>query len=336
MKERVTWPKGSKCAFNLGFDLDGETIWRNKARKLPGGEGFLKGPSIGAYGPKKGAARILEVLKEFELKATWFIPAVMIEEHQEIVEKILAEGHEIAHHGLDHTGRYGASLNEQQEYIGKCQETFLNYTGRLAYGIRPTGALLPETEKWLYREGGFRYSSAGTSGEGDGYYCVDGERTEGINIPCRDEQMDDYVQTVFHNYPAVLEGMPRIAAYDVVYDNWIREVCGMAKAGNCGSSAFHPQIAGTPGRAVMLEKFCAYLAKNQEVWCATCLEIADYCRKNLPGGGAAAQGKDVPEGGAAAQGKDVPGGGAAAQGKDVPEGGAAAQGGDMPAEGRKA
>ena len=75
----MIWPNQAKSAFNLGFDLDGETIWRNKARRLPGGDSFLKGPSIGGYGPRKGAYRILEILKEFDLKATWFIPAVMIE-----------------------------------------------------------------------------------------------------------------------------------------------------------------------------------------------------------------------------------------------------------------
>ena len=250
----MIWPNQAKSAFNLGFDLDGETIWRNKARRLPGGDSFLKGPSIGGYGPRKGAYRILEILKEFDLKATWFIPAVMIEEHQAVVE-----------------------------YVEKSQELFLKYTGRKACGMRPTGALLPETEKWLYDGGGFLYSSAGTSGEGIGYYYVNGEKTKGINVPCRDEQMDDYVQTVLHSYPAVLEGMPRIAAYDVVYTNWIREIEGMIKFGNIGSSAFHPQIAGTPGRAIILEHFCKYLAENRDIWCTTCKNIADYYRAELEG-----------------------------------------------------
>ena len=57
----MIWPNQAKSAFNLGFDLDGETIWRNKARRLPGGDSFLKGPSIGGYGPRKGAYRILEI-----------------------------------------------------------------------------------------------------------------------------------------------------------------------------------------------------------------------------------------------------------------------------------
>lgn len=280
----MVWPNGAKCAFNLGFDLDGETIWRNKARRLPNGDTFLKGPSIGAFGPKKGAARILDILDEFGFKATWFIPAVMVEEHCGIVEQILDRGHEISHHGLDHTGRYGATLAQQQDYIGRSQELFLKYTGKRAYGMRPTGALLPETEKWLYGDGGFLYSSAGCSGEGEGYYYVGGEATNGINIPCRDEQMDDYVQTVLNSYPAVLEGMPRIASYEVVYSNWIREIEGMVKYENIGSSAFHPQIAGTPGRAIMLERFCRYLADNKEVWCAPCIDIADYYRKSLEEG----------------------------------------------------
>ena len=39
---------------------------------------------------------------------------------------------------------------------------------------------------------------------------------------------------------------------------------------------FHPQIAGTAGRSVMLDRFCAYLAENREVWCSTCLDIAQH------------------------------------------------------------
>ena len=70
--------------------------------------------------------------------------------------------------------------------------------------------------------------------------------------------------------------MPRPAGYDVVYRNWVREIEGMARFGRMGASAFHPQIAGTAGRSVMLERFCAYLAENREVWCSTCLDIAQH------------------------------------------------------------
>ncbi len=148
---------------------------------------------------------MLEILEEFSLKSTWFIPADIVAAHPDVVEKILDRGHEIGHHGLDHTGEYGATFEEQRERIEHCQEIFLKYTGRRAVGFGPRRCF-PETERWIYSEGGFVYSSAGISGEACGWYEVEGEPTHAVNIPCRDEQMDDYVQTVFHSYPAVLVG----------------------------------------------------------------------------------------------------------------------------------
>ena len=241
---------------------------------LPNGSQYIKGRSIGLFGPERGAARILDILRNYDLKATWFVPTDMMQEHPDVIEMIQKEGHEFAHHGLDHTGRYGETFDQQCERIELSQELFKKYTGDIARGMRPTGMLLPQTERWLYESAGFVYSSAGTSGEGDGWYYVDGVATPGVNVPCRDEQMDDYVQTVLHNYPAVLEGMPRPAGYDLVYRNWVREIEGMIRFGRMGSSAFHPQIAGTAGRSVMLDRFCAYLAENRDVWCSTCLDIA--------------------------------------------------------------
>lgn len=279
----MIWPNGAKTAFSLGFDMDGDTIWLNKTRNLPNGNTYLKGPSIGRYGTKKGALHVLDVLDEFNLKTTWFIPADIVERHSDVVEKILERGHEIGHHGLDHTGEYGKNFEEQKERILRCQDIFEKYTGYRAVGFRPTGYLLPETERWIYGEGGFIYSSAGISGEACGYYEIEGTPTAAVNIPCRDEQMDDYVQTVFHSYPAVLVGMPRIALYDNAYYNWVREVEGMICYGNSGSSAFHPQIAGTPGRAEVFRKFCKYLAENADIWCTTCREIAEHYKLIMEG-----------------------------------------------------
>lgn len=67
----MRWHNGAKSAFALGFDMDGDTIWRNKTRCLPNGDSYIKGPSIGQYGTKKGALRVLEILEEFSLKSTW-------------------------------------------------------------------------------------------------------------------------------------------------------------------------------------------------------------------------------------------------------------------------
>ena len=101
----VSWPQNAKCAFSLSFDLDGDTIWRNKTVKLPNGSQYIKGRSIGLFGPERGAARILDILRNYDLKATWFVTTDMMQEHPDVIEMIRKEGHEFAHHGLDHTGR---------------------------------------------------------------------------------------------------------------------------------------------------------------------------------------------------------------------------------------
>lgn len=279
----MLWPNGAKTAFCLGFDMDGDTIWRNKAVKMPGGNKYIKGPSIGQYGTKKGAQRVLEILQEFELKSTWFIPAEIVRRYPDVVELILKNGHELGHHGLDHTGEYGKSFEQQRERIEECQNIFVRYTGQKALGSRPTGYLLEETERWMFSDGGFVYSSAGISGEICGWYTVGGETTAAVNIPCRDEQMDDYVQTVFHNYPQVLVGMPRVSPYNNAYANWVSEMEGMIRFGNSGSSAFHPQIAGTPGRAMLFRKFCHYLSENKNVWNTSCINIARHFQKTQGG-----------------------------------------------------
>ena len=40
---------------------------------------------------KKGALHVLDILDEFNLKTTWFIPADIVERHSDVVEKNIRE-----------------------------------------------------------------------------------------------------------------------------------------------------------------------------------------------------------------------------------------------------
>ena len=58
----------------------------------------------------------------------------------------------------------------------------------------------------------------------------------------------------------------------------------MVRYGGVGSPAFHPQISGSPGRSMMLEKLCKYLAEHRsEIWTTTCLDIARYFKEQMEG-----------------------------------------------------
>ena len=96
---RKNWPDGVKMGVALTFDLDAETFWFSRTMDS------MYSPNLmaeGAYGPKVGVPRILEMLDRQQLKATFFIPGWVIEHHTETCREIVRRGHEIGYHGYNH------------------------------------------------------------------------------------------------------------------------------------------------------------------------------------------------------------------------------------------
>ncbi len=276
------WSNGAKCAFAFGWDLDGDTIWRNKVVKIPGGEKFIKSRSVGLYGIKKGAHRILDIMAKYNLKSTWFIPGENVERYPEIIRDIISAGHEIAHHGLDHGSFYGNNAKEQMHTINKSQEIFERIIGKRAVGLRPTGPILEETEEILFKDKNILYISYGLAEEQIGFYNVNGKSTQVVNLPCRQE-LDEYIQLVYNSYPPIPTGQPRISSYEDVLSNFMREIEGAVRFGSAITTAFHPQVSGTPGKSMIVERLCEYITSNSDIWCTSCEEIALHWKKTMEG-----------------------------------------------------
>jgi peptidoglycan/xylan/chitin deacetylase (PgdA/CDA1 family) len=84
----------------LTFDLDAETMWTGRD------PAYAKRPilmSQGAYGWKVGTGRVLDLLDRYGIKATFFVPGLIIDQREGLMEEILKRGHEIAHHSYSHT-----------------------------------------------------------------------------------------------------------------------------------------------------------------------------------------------------------------------------------------
>ncbi|MCL1941034.1 MAG: polysaccharide deacetylase family protein [Synergistaceae bacterium] len=273
------WPNGASCAFAFCFDLDGDTIWNNKTRKIKGGEAFIKSRSVGLYGPRKGADHLLGMMKEYKFKATFFVPGDIADRYSDVVERIVGAGHELAHHGYYHEDSYGDTPEEQLEVIEKSQRVFERVAGKKAVGFRFTGELLPETKAVIYNDKNTLYISSGGLGiEQCSFLTADGVKTKAVGVPCS-EGLDEYIQMVFNHYPPIPTGLSRISPYDDVLSNFIRELKGAERFGNAVTSAFHPQVSGTPGKLMIIEKMCQYIAANK-IWCASCEEIALWWKKS--------------------------------------------------------
>jgi peptidoglycan/xylan/chitin deacetylase (PgdA/CDA1 family) len=280
--KEVVWPKGAACAFAFCFDLDGDTIWNNKTRGIEGGEAFIRSRSVGLYGPRKGASRLLDIMKRHGLKATFFVPGDIAARYPGVVRDIAEAGHELGHHGFFHEHSYGGTIEEQLEVIEKSQRVFERVAGRRAVGFRCTGRLSPEAAAILYSDEKVLYVSNGIGDERCAFVTVNGRETRVVNIPCRQE-LDEYIQTAYNPYPPIPTGLAGISCYEDVLSNFIHELEGAARFGNAVTTAFHPQLSGSPGKSMIIEKLCEYITSNSKIWCATCEEIALWWKNHAEG-----------------------------------------------------
>src|SRR5260370_23316694 len=89
--------KGKQIPVGLSFDFDAISLWLGGFRASS-----LSGISRGEFG-RVGAERLLTMLHEANIRSTWFIPGHSAETYPQIVEMIVADGHEIGNHGYLHS-----------------------------------------------------------------------------------------------------------------------------------------------------------------------------------------------------------------------------------------
>ena len=92
----AAWPGGARCAVALSFDSDHET------NELRDGGNSIGRMSWGEYGTRVGVPRILEVLGQSAIPASFFVPAVSALLHPDEQRRVVKEGHEIGLHGWIH------------------------------------------------------------------------------------------------------------------------------------------------------------------------------------------------------------------------------------------
>ncbi|MFJ8932229.1 polysaccharide deacetylase [Streptomyces sp. NPDC102364] len=266
------WPHGHRAAVALAFDLDGPTGGAMLDGSLWDRPGYF---ALGGYGPHRALPRLLDLLDDAGVPATFFAPAWVVEHWPEACRRIVERGHEVAHHGYRHECYYDLTVDEQHAVITRSQRVFRDVLGVEANGFRsPSGDWHPETPRIL-REHGFRYSSSMRGDDRPYRHTLDGATTDLVEIPARWD-MDDYAFLAYHRNPDYPSGQDRIASYALTLDNWKREFDGYRAEGLCLTTLFHPKVSGRPGRLLILEELIAHMRAHDDVWFATCNDVADW------------------------------------------------------------
>ncbi|GIN59851.1 hypothetical protein J8TS2_41700 [Lederbergia ruris] len=93
---------------------------------------------------------ILDILKQKDVKATFFLVGYRIEKYPEVVKRIVQEGHAIGNHSYNHPDYLTLSHTDFQNQIGRTDELIESYTGFRPSIVRPPYGNINEKQlEWL-------------------------------------------------------------------------------------------------------------------------------------------------------------------------------------------
>lgn len=261
----MKWPNNARCAVMLTADFDAESLWLSRDPANVKRPGVL---SQGIYGGVRGVPEILKVFRSYNLPATFYIPGWTAEKYADRVEAILADGHEIGHHGYLHEWTDPDKPDEERATFEKGLEAL----DRVA-GIRPTGYRSPAGETSpnlisLLKEYDFLYDSSLMT-DVFPYRHVMPDGTPGpIELPWHWSN-DDAPFMMF----AVQTPRP-LFTNDHIFQVWRDEFDAIYEWGGLYNLVMHPQFSGRPSRTMLLRRMIEHILSKPDVWIARGREVA--------------------------------------------------------------
>ena len=221
---------------SITVDVDG-------AAGLPsGGAGYesrLSSWSERTYGVDRGLPRILEVLDEFEVSGTFYVPGVTALRHREEIAALAATRHEIGHHGHTHRRPDELAVGGQRDEIARGLDALAEVTGRTPDGYRAPGWELTQDTLDAVCAHGLKYDSS-LMGD-DRPYLVEAGATRIVELPVH-WSLDDAPHFAHST------GMPALLA------TWLAELCSAAHERRHTTITCHPEILGRGHRVDALRR----------------------------------------------------------------------------------
>lgn len=259
------WPEPFRAAMFLSFDIDAESAWTSKDASHA--ERLIT-MSWGAFEARVGVPRLLQLLDELGLKATFFTTGWAVDAYPAMAEDVLKRGHEIGHHGYHHL------LPDPGDpwIVEEVDRGFDALQRRL--GIKPTGYRAPFGEFTsellaLLKARGIVYTSSFRD-DVRPYRHVLADGSPGtIELPVT-PSYDDWM----HGLSARFSPRP-IFPKEHVLSIWKDELDETRDWGGLITTVLHPQCSGRPMRLRLLRDFLHYATAYPDLWIATGQEIAE-------------------------------------------------------------
>ncbi|GAB3050929.1 polysaccharide deacetylase [Sediminivirga luteola] len=268
------WPQGARCAVLISFDSDHETPYLRDGEVSPGMM------AQGQYGNRAGVPRILEVLRRYDVPASFYIPAVSALLRTDEVPGYVDAGHEVAVHGWIHERNTLLSYEAELDLLGRAVEVLESQSGSRPTGIRTPSWDFSDSTMRVIRELGFAYDSSLMADDEPYELIEDGEPTGVIEIPV-EWIRDDAPYFMMSRFGGL---RPHLAPRDVE-QIWKDEFDGAYAEGGVFDLTMHPHIIGHRSRTSMLARLLEYARSFDDVWFGTHAQLAEHLRGNFDLGG---------------------------------------------------
>ena len=273
ISDSIKWPSGKKCAVMFSFDMDGETLWTSRNPDNWNRPGNL---AQGAYGPRVGAPKILDVLEKHEIKSTFFTPAWIIEKYPEICHQIVSRGHEMAYHGYLHEFDQTAGYRKEKAIMDKCMDIFDKILKIRPCGLRSPLYEITDASIRLIKEYEFLYSSTFMDDDYPYFWADRDGFSKIVELPTQ-WLWEDGSFFFFTLSEPVRRG---ISSCKQVFDIWIEEFDAIYENGAFLNLVFHPQIIGRFSRIKLIDDLLNYMKSKPGTWITTGEEIAGYWKNH--------------------------------------------------------
>ena len=267
------WPDDAQCVVNLSFDVDGRSGWILRDGSFANRPGTM---TLGEYGPKVGLPRILDLLEEYDIKASFYVPGYEAETHPDIIPDLLARGHEVGHHGYIHEAPAELNEEEEREVLEKGIRILQEQMGEKPRGYRAPSWDVSTRTASLLAEYGFLYDSSLM--DDDVPYILQTEKGHLVEMPVQ-WLLDDFPFYAY-NSAAGVRG-PNCSPVSVAR-TWIAEFDGLYQEGRCYILTMHPQITGHPSRLSSLERTIRHIRSRPRVKFMRLDELARYWLDSHP------------------------------------------------------
>jgi peptidoglycan/xylan/chitin deacetylase (PgdA/CDA1 family) len=273
------WPAGRTAAAAITFDVDAESAILSS---VPGSERRLSLMTHQGYGPRTGVPRLIRLLEERNLPATFFVPGYTAERWPDAIRRIRDAGYEIAHHGYLHEP-LGADEATEERFLVRGLEALDHVAG-----VRPIGYRAPNWETSYATPGllarhGFRYDSSLMDADRPYQLAIgpepDARRLVEIPIHWGLDDWEQYAYIPDEERSGVIESPGKVR------EMWGAELRATAAEHGCSVFTMHPFLSGRPSRAAALADLLDEMVGMQDkgLWIADLQSIAAHVeRLELP------------------------------------------------------